>query len=601
MGYKMENPRRETYTFYLSAKDGNGNYSDPTEINIQHAGIQQLPQPEVDRFFEAFVVHLPTPMTKFSTQQVLPKNNNVGGKDVLGYVLRLSRIDDAGEGESSYIEKKIPSGRDTAMVEVPTKSEWDLSLGAYDSVVHPDHNPDSFEATFSDPLAVSARQLDDITDFADELRPLETVNSLPTLPDDKYPNGIKIYNWSDKKIYRQDNGSWVQAVKAELDGQITETQISDGAISTPKLQVNSISSDKIQANAVTAGQIEAGAISADEIASNAIISEKIASGEIFANHIQVDDLQAISGNFSGELTATDTRIYEGDYGGVLEFFNGSNKLIEIGNTRSILNESSSDAGIVKIYDVWEDAKVGMFVTPAKQGILALGHENSPSGDSISSLDSSYLIGGRNDRGAEFILRDQNLDMGVTMGADEDSNSLQIHNPDGSDIILSATNQSSVSCELVEADEITATTKNFSIKHPDPEKEEYKLYHSAVETNTEGDNLYRYSIEYKSDEEITIDLPLYFKYLNKKPQVFVTPQGHFGTGYGNVDDNKLTINCNENGEYNVLVIATRKDKNAIENWKGAERHYKDDVLDNAYARNKKYDRLREDPTKERSDK
>jgi hypothetical protein len=375
----------------------------------------------------------------------------------------------------------------------------------------------------------------------------------------------------------------------------------DNVVEQAKLGTTVVDGGYIVTDLLNADRITTGTLNSDIIASNAIISEKIASGEIFAYHIQVDDLQAISGNFSGELTATDTRIYEGAYGGVLEFFNGSNKLIEIGNGRSTSNASSSDAGIVKLYDVWEDEKVGMFVAPAKQGILELGHENSSSGDSLSSLESSYLIGGRNDRGAEFILRDQNLDMGVTMGADEDHNSLQIHDHDGRDIILSATNQSSVSCELVEADEITATTKNFSIKHPDPEKEEYKLYHSAVETNTEGDNLYRYSIEYKSDEEITIDLPLYFKYLNKKPQVFVTPQGHFGTGYGNVDDNKLTINCNENGEYNVLVIATRKDKNAIENWKGAERHYKDDVLDNAYARNKKYDRLREDPTKERSDK
>jgi hypothetical protein len=77
------------------------------------------------------------------------------------------------------------------------------------------------------------------------------------------------------------------------------------------------------------------------------------------------------------------------------------------------------------------------------------------------------------------------------------------------------------------------TKTFEIPHPKPEKKEtHTLRHCSVESPTAGDTLYRWKISAtKSDDVIIIDLPDYFVYLNKDVQIFVTPQGHYGAGYG----------------------------------------------------------------------
>ena len=111
------------------------------------------------------------------------------------------------------------------------------------------------------------------------------------------------------------------------------------------------------------------------------------------------------------------------------------------------------------------------------------------------------------------------------------------------------------------------TKNFCIDHPTQEGR--KLYHSTVETNTAGDNLYRYQVESdKENDVVVIELPDYFDALNKDIQIFVAPQEHFGQGYGTYEDNKASIHCQLKGQYNVLVIGTRQDKGAL-NWKEVE--------------------------------
>ena len=70
---------------------------------------------------------------------------------------------------------------------------------------------------------------------------------------------------------------------------------------------------------------------------------------------------------------------------------------------------------------------------------------------------------------------------------------------------------------------------------------------------------------------TLELPSYFKFLNKNPQVKIAPKNNFGRGYGVVDDSlscvDITTNCD--GQFNVLVIGTRKDKMAVCAWKGVE--------------------------------
>lgn len=114
--------------------------------------------------------------------------------------------------------------------------------------------------------------------------------------------------------------------------------------------------------------------------------------------------------------------------------------------------------------------------------------------------------------------------------------------------------------------------SFVIPHPDPAKTlTHQLQHSYVEAPTEGDTMYRYEITVQNCSHV-LTLPDYFKYLNRTPQVKVAPKDHFGRGYGIVDESLSCVNftTTQDGKYNVLILATRKDCGAIENWKGVER-------------------------------
>ena len=133
------------------------------------------------------------------------------------------------------------------------------------------------------------------------------------------------------------------------------------------------------------------------------------------------------------------------------------------------------------------------------------------------------------------------------------------------------------------------TKNFEIPHPKPEKSAtHVIRHGAVESPTPGDTLYRWKIQAtKENDLVTIDLPDYFIYLNKDVQIFVTPQGHFGNGYGvlNRETEQLEIHCQFEGEYNVLVIGTRNDDHqSVQEWyiKGVEREIGESWTGETYA-------------------
>jgi hypothetical protein len=124
---------------------------------------------------------------------------------------------------------------------------------------------------------------------------------------------------------------------------------------------------------------------------------------------------------------------------------------------------------------------------------------------------------------------------------------------------------------IEAETCTGTCIKFRIPHPDTTKPKGTyLKHSAVEAPTAGDNLYRWTIEVK-DKTAEINLPEYYKFLNKDDMVLVFPKGHFGRAYGKLDEKQqtLTIYANSDGEYNVILIGTRKDEAAEKYWQGAE--------------------------------
>jgi hypothetical protein len=119
--------------------------------------------------------------------------------------------------------------------------------------------------------------------------------------------------------------------------------------------------------------------------------------------------------------------------------------------------------------------------------------------------------------------------------------------------------------------ISKTSGTFRINHPDPSKtDDYYLYHSFVETPTAGDNIYRFTA-ITTNNKTTIDLPSYYKYLNHDDQIWVNPVRHFGIAYGVINDEQtqIEIYSNSDGLYNVLLIGTRKDPDAVKVWNGSE--------------------------------
>ena len=112
---------------------------------------------------------------------------------------------------------------------------------------------------------------------------------------------------------------------------------------------------------------------------------------------------------------------------------------------------------------------------------------------------------------------------------------------------------------------------FKIDHPDPTKTDtHYLQHSFVESPTAGDNIYRWTITTTNNSH-TITLPDYYKFLNKDDMVWVNPKNHFGRAYGTVngDQTELNITSDTDGEYNVLLIGTRKDEHVLKHFKGIE--------------------------------
>jgi hypothetical protein len=113
---------------------------------------------------------------------------------------------------------------------------------------------------------------------------------------------------------------------------------------------------------------------------------------------------------------------------------------------------------------------------------------------------------------------------------------------------------------------------FKINHPDPSKSDKFLWHSNVEAPTEGDTLYKYQVT-TCNGFAEIELPSYFKHLNRCPQVWVTSNDSFGSAYGVIDQDlsKVTFCSDTDGNYSALILATRKDCHAVQSWCGVERY------------------------------
>jgi len=108
--------------------------------------------------------------------------------------------------------------------------------------------------------------------------------------------------------------------------------------------------------------------------------------------------------------------------------------------------------------------------------------------------------------------------------------------------------------------ISKAAGSFLIPHPDPAKTEtHMLRHCFVESPTRGDNLYRWTLT-STDRVAEQPLPSYSPFLNEGWQFFVRPANSFGRGYVQLaaDERSFRLIVSEDGTYNVLGVATRKD-------------------------------------------
>jgi len=121
------------------------------------------------------------------------------------------------------------------------------------------------------------------------------------------------------------------------------------------------------------------------------------------------------------------------------------------------------------------------------------------------------------------------------------------------------------------DVLSKVVGSFTIPHPNPAKKNtHTLSHNFVEAPTEGENIYRYQVS-TINCQATIELPSYYKFLNKNTITKVSPVDTFGTGYAVLDSamDCVTFTSNCEGNYNILLIGTRKDPDAIKSWCGVE--------------------------------
>ena len=131
--------------------------------------------------------------------------------------------------------------------------------------------------------------------------------------------------------------------------------------------------------------------------------------------------------------------------------------------------------------------------------------------------------------------------------------------------------------------LSKASGTFTIDHPNPCKTAtHHLKHSFVESPTAGDNVYRWEVDIDDTLHGEIVLPEYYRYLNENSQVWINPVNNLGRAFGivNISATKVKITTSDPGKFNVLVIGTRKDKAAVEAWKGVEiKKTKEEKLNN----------------------
>lgn len=177
---------------------------------------------------------------------------------------------------------------------------------------------------------LAASSITDVTPFASTIRPVPIVNSLPTLPDSRYPVGQTVFLTTDGKLYRNVADVWTAAVAAaDLTGQLVASQLADGAVTLAK-HANGLRPIEVVASLPAAGtqgrtvlltsdnklyrdtgsawtaavpatdltgqivgtQITDGAITTPKMTANSISGDRIAAGTLDASKIVADSITA---------------------------------------------------------------------------------------------------------------------------------------------------------------------------------------------------------------------------------------------------------------------------------------------------------------------
>jgi hypothetical protein len=115
-------------------------------------------------------------------------------------------------------------------------------------------------------------------------------------------------------------------------------------------------------------------------------------------------------------------------------------------------------------------------------------------------------------------------------------------------------------DLVVTGSVSKGGGSFLIPHPNPAlKDTHMLRHCFVEAPTRGDNLYRWTLT-TTNRVCEQALPTYSPFLNENWQFFVQAAHGFGQGYCVLasDEGSFRLVTSEDGTYNVLGVATRKD-------------------------------------------
>lgn len=136
--------------------------------------------------------------------------------------------------------------------------------------------------------------------------------------------------------------------------------------------------------------------------------------------------------------------------------------------------------------------------------------------------------------------------------------LRIHAPRGISILATRSNSPQGTITLTAPGGVTVNG-NLTVVNGVISSISAKSFEVADSDPADGDNnLYRLVIEV-NDGHAVVPLPIDFQNLNEDAQVWVSPVGHFGRAWGklNADGQNIEIVADQDGRYNVLVIATHK--------------------------------------------